>query len=147
METLPPDEYPEAPPLAAASAPAPSAPAGSLARAQVVEVVDQGLGQFLQRLQVEPEVEAGKFKGFRVLALHPPTFWEGVDLRPGDVVTHVNGESIELPADAFQVFEGLREASEVRVFITRNGEPKQLVYPIVGAPVKNKAGAKSENQG
>ena len=109
-------------------------PKGSLRRQDVVEVIDQGLGHFLQRVQVEPSLEKGEFAGFRVLALDPPTFWEGIDLRLGDVVTHVNGKSIEQPADAFKVFESLRQAKELRVLIVRDGKQRELVFPIVGQP-------------
>jgi len=124
--------YPEKLP-AAASKERPPLPEGILARSDVVEVVDLGLGSFLQRVQLEPSLEQGKFAGFRLLELQPPTFWEEVDLKPGDVVTGVNGKPIEQPEQAFEVFESLRKAKELRVSFIRDGKRRQLIFPIAGA--------------
>lgn len=109
-------------------------PQGSLARADVVRVVDAGLGRFLQRARVEPTLEDGHFVGFRVVELVPDSFWGHTDLRPGDVVTHVNGTSIEDPNQAYDVFESLRSANAIEVRLLRGGEPRTLRFPIVGAP-------------
>ena len=50
------------------------------------------------------------------------------------MVTAVNGKSVEQPTTAFEVFESLRTVDELSVSLTRNGEARQLVFPIVGAP-------------
>ncbi len=105
-----------------------------LTRDQVVAVVDEGFSSFLQRVVVEASLEEGRFAGFRILALQPENFWRGVDLQAGDVVTAVNGRSIEQPEDAFEVFESLRTAPELSVTFERDGTAKQLVFPIKGAP-------------
>jgi len=124
----------------AESAPAAAAPAkqpvpeGSLDRDGVVEIVDQGLGVFLQRVTVEPSLEDGRFQGFRVLGLAPQNFWGDVDVRVGDVIVAVNDRSVESPIEAYEVFESLRVAPELRVSLVREGEPRQLIFPIVGAP-------------
>lgn len=127
QEPLYPDIVPE--PAAERRAPLPN---GTLARAQVVELVNQGLGSFLQRVQLEPSLQEGKFSGFRLLELQPPTFWEGVDLMTGDVVTHVNGKSIEAPEQAFEVFESLRQAKTLSVSYLRGGKLRRIVFPIAG---------------
>jgi type II secretory pathway component PulC len=114
-------------------------PPGSLARADVVRVVDAGLGQFLSQLQVEPSLEDGRFVGFRVVQLLPESFWRDTDLRPGDVVTHVNDSSVEDPNQAFQVFESLREVTVLKVRLLRDGKAKELKFPIVGAPAPKPA--------
>jgi type II secretion system protein C len=92
------------------------------------------MASFLQRVVVEPSIDGGRFEGFRILALQPENFWRGVDLHAGDVVTSVNGQSIEQPEAAFTVFESLRTAKELSVTVVRDGETKQLVFPIAGPP-------------
>ena len=72
-----------------------------------------------------------RFQGFRIVALRPPEFWKGVDLRPGDIVTSVNGMSIERDTQAFEAFEQLRDAPELRVSLTREGKKRELRYRIV----------------
>jgi len=48
----------------------------------------------------------------------------------GDVVTAVNGFSIERPEQALSVFDSLQVASELRVAYERDGQPREIVYAI-----------------
>ena len=104
----------------------------SLKRAEVIRVVDAGLGHFLQRVTLEPSLHGAAFEGFRIVELHPPEWWRGVDLAPGDVVIQINGRPIERPDEAHSVFESLRTAPELRVDYLREGEPRTLVLEIRG---------------
>lgn len=131
----PPEDGSSSPRTASTEAPMPE---GSLARADVVSVVDGGLGRFLQRARVEPTLDEGRFVGFRVIELVPDSFWGRTDLRPGDVVTHVNGTSIEDPNQAYEVFESLRTANGIEVRLLREGQARTLRFPIVGAPQPRK---------
>jgi hypothetical protein len=130
----------EPPPAAVATAAQkPAPPPGSLFRQDVNDTVEEGLGYFLQRVTVDPDLAAGKFQGFRIVELRPAEYWQGVDLKPGDVVTKVNGLPIERDIDAYQVFEGLRAAPELRVTFTRGGAQRELVYAIVDRDGKKPA--------
>jgi S1-C subfamily serine protease len=111
-----------------ASAPRPK---GVLYRDEVDETVDIGLGYFLQRVDVEPALDNGHFKGFRIAALRPPDWWEGVDLEPGDVILSVNGMPIERDTQAHKAFLSLKQASELRVEYLRGGQSRTLVYRIL----------------
>jgi type II secretion system protein C len=126
-----------APVTVAQHKPTPAAPAPlddhHLARSAVHDAVSQGLGSFLQHVEVadQPVLASGKFHGFRIAALRDTPFWQGVDLRPGDVVTSVNGFPIEHPEQAQTAFESLDVSSELRVTYERDGQPRELVYAIV----------------
>lgn len=126
--------------LVPAAAPRPAHPAAPpplddhhLARSVVHDVVSQGLGSFLQHVDVadQPVLAGGKFHGFRIAALRDSPFWQGVDLKPGDVVIRVNGFPIEHPEQAETAFESLDVSSELRVDYERDGQPRELVYAIV----------------
>jgi len=123
-----------APKQAAAVAPGPQvAPDHRLRRSAVHDAVVQGLGVFLQRVELDdqPVMVGGKFHGFRIANLRDPGFWSGVELRPGDVVTRVNGFPIERPEQAQTAFDSLDVASELRVAYERDGQEHELVYAIV----------------
>jgi type II secretory pathway component PulC len=122
-----------APAPAAPAAPASTAPEHTVPRSAVHAVVSAGLGMFLRRVDIDdhPVFVDGKFHGFRIAALRDPQFWNGVDLKPGDVVTSVNGFPIEHPEQAETAFESLEVASELRVVVEREGQPHELVYAIV----------------
>jgi type II secretory pathway component PulC len=87
----------------------------------------------LERVEFDdtPVLVGGKFHGFRIAALHGAGFWTGIDLRPGDVVTSINGLPIERPEQAQVAFESLDVASELRVAYERQGQPRELVFAIV----------------
>lgn len=121
------------PPAASAERAAAREPA-TLYRDEVSQVVDAGLGYFLQRVEVDAQLEHGTFRGFRILSLAPPDYWYGVDLKPGDVVTQVNGMPIERPIEAHQAFTALKTADQLVVSYLRAGQPRQLTYHIKDRP-------------
>ncbi|MEI7895060.1 MAG: hypothetical protein WCI05_18335, partial [Myxococcales bacterium] len=108
-------------------------PAGSLRRSRVRQVLGQGLGSFLQRIELadEPVFLDGKFYGWRIAALRgDPGFWRGVDLRADDVVVRVNGKGLERPDDAHEAFRSLDTSSELLVEYERGGVRRELRYAI-----------------
>lgn len=105
---------------------------GVIARAELLPVLDEGLGRFLQNVQTEPSFHKGAFVGFRIVSLFPgePAF-ASLDLRPGDTVTRINGKPIERPEQAIAVWEELRTASDLVVDYRRDGEAHALRFAIV----------------
>jgi hypothetical protein len=101
---------------------------GTINRAGLVTIVDQGLGRFLGRLKLAPVVQKGQFVGFGVTGIDPT--WGDVGLRPGDVILRVNGQPIERPEQAMSVFETLRVVSEIAVELTRDGVPATLRFRV-----------------
>jgi type II secretory pathway component PulC len=103
-----------------------------LARSAVRATIAAGLGAFLQHVDLDdqPVIADGKFRGFRIAALRDAAFWNGVDLKPGDVVTSLNGFPIERPEQAQTAFDSLAVASELRLAYDRAGYPRELVFAI-----------------
>ncbi len=106
----------------------------TLERADVDQVVDAGLGRFLQSVSVEPSLVEGRFQGFRIVEIRPPDAFHGVDLKVGDVVTRINDMPIERPQQAYDAFVSLKQANALVVSFIRGGKPRELTLPIVGAP-------------
>lgn len=121
----------ETKPAEPSNAPAsPKAPITSLKRSAVKETIAQGLGAFLQNVTVEdwPVMHDGKFHGFKIRSINAD--W-GVDLRPGDVVTRVNGIVPEHPEEADAALRSLEKAAALKVDFERDGKAKTLELPIV----------------
>ena len=110
---------------------APRPPKGALFREDVNRVIDSGFGLFLQRVEVEPRLVEGQFRGWSIVKLSPRDFWTGVDLKPGDIVTRVNDLPIERETEAFDVFESLKQVDTLRVAFQRDGQSRVLEYRIV----------------
>jgi len=101
----------------------------SLRRSQVKAGIARGLGYFLQNVTVEdyPVMHGNKFYGFKIKNINAEL---GVDLQPGDVVTRVNGMSIEHPEEADAAMRTLEKAPALRVEFERDGKPRTLELPI-----------------
>lgn len=104
-------------------------PITSLKRSQVRQSIAKGLGYFLQNVAVEdyPVMDKGKFRGFKIRAITAE--WV-LDLRPGDVVTRVNGMPIEHPEEADAALRALEKAKALRVDFDRDGKAQTLELPI-----------------
>lgn len=119
-------------PVVEAPPPPPSEPQPKekVARASVDAALKAGLGKFLANVEVEAQLDKGKFVGWRIVELRGD-MWSGVDLKPGDVVTRVNGFKIEREHEANAAFKSLAVASEIRVSILRDGQPAEIRFAIV----------------
>lgn len=125
-QVAPPPSTPTAPTTTAAAV-APRTT--SLKRSQVKQGIARGLGYFLQNVTVEdyPVMHGNKFYGFKIKTISAEL---GVDLQPGDVVTRVNGMSIERPEEADAAMRSLEKAPSLKVDFERNGKPLALELPI-----------------
>jgi len=110
----------------------PRARNGVIMRADLLPVLERGLGSFLKNVETEPTFHQGTFVGFRIISIFPGDLdYASLDLRPGDVVTHVNGRSIERPEQAVAVWDQLRTADDLVVHYRRGDEALALRFRIV----------------
>ena len=129
-------EPPAIAPKAAAPAPATQKvaarpPQGALYREDVNALIARGFPEFLQRVDVEPRLVEGQFRGWSIVNLSPSDFWSGVDLKPGDIVTRVNDLPIERETEAFDAFQSLKQSDALRVAFQRDGQSRVLEYKII----------------
>lgn len=117
---------------APAPAPAAATPPDKLERTAIKTVLPNGLPWILRRVWPEEVVREGKFIGWRLVAI--PEEWLGLDVRPDDIVTRVNGKGVETPDQLWEAWTSLAIAPELRVNFERNGETKEFVLPIKGDP-------------
>jgi type II secretory pathway component PulC len=102
-----------------------------IARAELARVLDAAPGYFLQHVESEARFRQGRFQGWRLI-----TFFNGdprftsVDIRPGDVILRVNGNTVERPEYLMQVWESLRTARELTVDVERDGQVRRLRWTI-----------------
>ena len=119
-----------------AAAKAGAAAPGHVARADVDRVLTQmGPAWIFRRvLREETFDKEGRFAGWRLTGL--PEEWSHIDLKPGDVVTKVNGGALETPEQAWEAWKSVSKARELRISLTRAGKAQELVIPIDGEPTE-----------
>jgi general secretion pathway protein C len=97
---------------------------------KVLENAMENLGQLMNQATIRPHIEDGRPAGISITGIKPNAIFRRMRLRNGDVITGVNGRSIDSVEDAVAVFEYLTTSSEVQVDIKRRGRKQRLDYRI-----------------
>ena len=88
----------------------------------------------LPKLQAEarvvPHYKDNQYQGFKLVGVRPGSLYRAIGIRSGDVITAVNGNKIDSPNKALELFEQLKSSSQISVEIERRGQPKTLGYTI-----------------
>jgi general secretion pathway protein C len=135
LETLRlPREPSGAAPSQAAARPSVSVPAVSAQVAATTgsggslrEVVGANAERVSQIMRLAPHLEGGQMIGFRVNPGPNREAFAQLGLQPGDVVTDINGMSLDNPDRAAQLYESLSETTMANVTIMRDGAPQVIV--------------------
>ena len=100
-----------------------------LQSAQVQQALGN-LGQLMEQAQLRPHIENGQPAGISLTGIKPNAIFRKMRLRNGDVITGVNGNSIESVEDAVQAVEQLSSGSGIQLQIKRRGREQTLDYTI-----------------
>lgn len=80
--------------------------------------------------RIIPNYVDGKYQGFRVVGIRPDSLYRAIGLESGDLVTRVNGQDIDTPNKAIQLFEELRNSPTITLDIERRGQKVTLTYKV-----------------
>jgi general secretion pathway protein C len=131
----PPSTPPPTPPVAGG---APSLPADMASKIQKVSatefnvdrsVVDRILEKqtdLMRSARIVPEQQDGKVVGVRLFGIRPDTLLGHLGFQNGDRLETLNGFSMSSPDKALEAYARLRTASELKVKITRRGQPVNI---------------------
>lgn len=97
---------------------------------RVRRLVNDEPGLISQVMKPQPVFAGGAMKGFRVYPGSNRQAFARMGLRPGDLVTAINGTPLDDKDRAQEIFNTLGASTEARVSITRNGRPQELVLNI-----------------
>lgn len=110
-------------------------PAGTLYRDELERAIRRGLGHFLQNLDLravtrEDDLAQVTFVGFEIVAMRPAWNWLAFDFAPGDIVTKIDGVSVEHYDAVLPMFEGLASKDHFDVELVRGGQRKVVTISI-----------------
>lgn len=84
-------------------------------------------------MRMQPYSAHGKMKGYRVYPGKEPALFQNSGLKPGDVITHVNGVSLTSNAGAMKAMAQLRHAKgTLRLEVLRHGKPVHVTVNLPG---------------
>ena len=91
------------------------------------QVISQNASKITEIIRAAPHIQQGQMVGFRINPGRNRQQFATLGLRPGDVVTDINGTAMTDPSQGLQVFESLGETTQASVTVLRNGNPEVLV--------------------
>ena len=95
-----------------------------------IEKAMENLGQLMEQATLRPHIEDGNAAGISITGIKPNAIFRKMRLRNGDIITGVNGKSIESVEDAVKVVEQLSSGSDIQLQIKRRGREQSLDYSI-----------------
>lgn len=87
----------------------------------VQKIVSENAANFTEIIRPQPFMPNGQLKGYRVFPGRQRQQFMALGLRPGDLVTEINGVALNNPTQGMEIFRTLSESSQVTVTVERNG--------------------------
>jgi general secretion pathway protein C len=118
------------PPGTAARAPAPPPPVAASGENPAIErmrqLIAEDPGVISDIMRQQAVFAQGKQRGYRVYPGRNRQAFMKLGLRPGDLVTAINGTPLDDPARGAEIFRTLGSSSEARITVMRNGRAQEL---------------------
>jgi len=99
-------------------------------RGAQIEKAMENLGQLMEQANLRPHIVDGQPAGISITGIKPNAIFRKMRLRNGDVITGLNGDSIDSVEDAVKVVEQLSSGSNIQLQIKRRGREQTLDYSI-----------------
>lgn len=90
------------------------------------EVVTQNANSFTDVIRPQPYMPGGELKGYRIYPGRNRDQFVGLGLKPGDLVTEINGMALNNPAQAMEMFRALADVTQVTLTVERDGQAQTL---------------------
>ncbi len=83
-------------------------------------------GKYRDGTRPIPNYKGGKINGFKLVGMKPGSIYYDLGLRPGDVITSINGKPLNGPNAALELVQNIGTISNVRLGIDRNGTQREV---------------------
>jgi hypothetical protein len=100
-----------------------------VSRVALAKLLDGDL--LVRSARIVPATKNGQPSGFKLFAIRPQSVYAAVGFQNGDLVTVVNGMSIETPDKLLEIYAKLRVAERFVVNLERRGNPVTLDIKVV----------------
>ena len=90
-------------------------------------VVAQNVSKLADVIRPTPYFVNGQQQGYRVYPGRDRQQFAALGLRPGDLIKDIDGQALNDPTQAMQIFQSLDSSDQVSVTVERNGQPQVIV--------------------
>ena len=93
----------------------------------IQSVVAQNVSRLADVIRPTPSFVNGQQQGYKVYPGRNREQFAKLGLRPGDLITDIDGQALNDPTQAMKIFQSLDSADQVSVTVQRNGQPQVIV--------------------
>lgn len=108
----------------------PARPVGATQRASLQQTITNNAPALQEIISPRPYFVGGQQRGFRLYPSKDRQKFAALGLRPGDIVTEINGMPLTNAQQAAQVFSQLANTQSVTVMLERNGQQQSLTLDV-----------------
>ena len=84
----------------------------------------------MQQVRMRPHFTNGKPDGLTFTQIKPNSIFHKMGIKNGDVITGVDGNTIESKDDALKLYQSLQSSSNLKLQLKRRGRMKSIGYYI-----------------
>ena len=88
------------------------------------------LNELAMQARIVPAFKDGQAQGFKLFSIRPDSLYTKIGIQNGDVIRRINGNDINSPEKALEIYSKLRDASRIDIEIERNGNPLRKTYNV-----------------
>jgi general secretion pathway protein C len=102
-------------------------------RRSILSKYTSDMGAVLQQARMVPNIvpgSGGRVNGFRFVAIQPGSIYEKLGFKPMDVIKAVNGEAVNSPTKAMELYNALKSDNRISLTIERNGQDVPFTYNV-----------------
>lgn len=91
----------------------------------------ENLPSVLKDARAVPYIEpgaGGSIGGFKLVSIKPGSIYEKLGLKQGDVIKGVNGNRLNSPQKAMELYQHLKKGGQVEIQLLQEGAPKNIKY-------------------
>jgi general secretion pathway protein C len=99
-------------------------------RADVLKYTSN-MADVLQQAAMAPKRNAtGEIEGFKFLSIQPGSIYTQLGFQNGDVIKGVNGEPVDSPAKAMELYNQLKTSNNIKMKVERDGRDQDFEYDV-----------------
>ena len=106
--------------------PPPPTPSGPLALPQIRDQILQDPNKAGDYVRVQPANKDGHMHGYRIYPGKDRTIFAQAGLKPGDLVTEINGVQLDDASKALRVLSDLKDVSQLNLVVERGGQSQTI---------------------
>ena len=89
------------------------------------------LSELGKQARVIPNYRNGRYEGFKLIGVRPGSLYRALGIRSGDIILSINGEPLNSPNRALELYSKLQHETQLVVGIKRRGKTLTSIYNII----------------